>query len=262
MDEKLKKYLDWSKAVLMVSLALASLWYVRIYSRSVEPSNFRSFSVSGEGKAVAIPDVAEFSFSVLTQGGKNLGVLQRENTVKVNRAIGVAKAAGVEDKDVKTTEYTVEPRYQYFNCSSGLLDSGKPCPPPEIVGYIVRQTVAVKVRDFSKVGDLLRDVVESGANTVSQLNFTLDDQTEVQNQARAEAIQKAREKAASIVKAGGFRLGRLLSIEEGGGPVPVFYKTLSTEAFGRGGDFPAPAPAIEPGSQETQVVVTLRYEIK
>lgn len=262
MDEKSKKYLDWSKIVLMAALALSALWYVRTYSRSVEPSTFRSFTVTGEGKAVAIPDMAEFSFSVLTQGGKNLGALQQENTVKVNRAIGVAKAAGVEDKDIKTTEYTVEPRYQYFNCSPGLLDSGKPCPPPEIVGYTVRQTVAVKVRDFSKIGDLLRDVVESGANTVSQLNFTLDDPTETQNQARAEAIQKAKAKSKSIAKAGGFRIGRLLSIEEGGGPVPIFYKTLSTEAFGRGGDFPAPAPAIEPGSQETQVTVILRYEIR
>lgn len=262
MDLRLKNYLGWAALILMAALALSVLWYVRTYSRSVEPSTFRSFTVTGEGKAVAIPDVAEFSFSVLTQGGKNLGALQQENTVKVNRAIGVAKAAGVEDKDIKTTEYSVEPRYQYFNCSPGLLDSGKPCPPPEIVGYTVRQTVAVKVRDFTKVGDLLRDVVESGANTVSQLNFTLDDPTAVQNQARSEAIKKAREKAVSIAKAGGFRLGRLLSIEEGGGAVPIFYKALSTEAFGRGGDFPTPAPAIEPGSQETQVTVTLRYEIR
>jgi len=263
MDSKIKNYLGLVGVVLMAVLALSALWYVRTYSRSVEPSNFRSFSVSGEGKIVAIPDVAEFSFSVLTQGGKNLGELQRENTVKVNRAIGVAKAAGVEDKDMKTTEYNVEPRYQYFNCGPILLDSGKPCPPPEIVGYTVRQAVSIKVRDFSKVGDLLRDVVESGANTVSQLAFTVDDPTAVQNKAREEAIQKAKAKAKAIAKAGGFRLGRLLSIEEGGYyPQPVFYKTL--EAGGYGGDGPTslPAPAIEPGSQEIKVTVNLRYEIR
>ncbi|MBI3045947.1 MAG: SIMPL domain-containing protein [Candidatus Harrisonbacteria bacterium] len=260
MDSKIKNYLGWAGLVLMSALALSVLSYVRIYSRSVEPSTFRSFTVNGEGKAVAIPDVAQFTFSVLTQGGKNLGELQKENTTKINRAIGVIKAAGVQDKDVKTESYSVEPRYQYFNCGPVLLESGKPCPPPEIVGYTVSQTVSVKVRDFAKIGDLLRDAVESGANTVSQLSFTVDDQTEIQNQARAEAIQKAKAKAKTIAKAGGFRLGKLLSIEEGGGPIPVFYKSLGAEAFS--GAVPAVAPSIEPGSQEVRVTITLRYEIR
>ena len=262
MDLKIKSYLGWAGIVLMVALALSALSYVRTYSRASEPASFRSFSASGEGRVVAIPDVAQFTFSVLTQGGKNLGELQKENTIKVNRAIGVTKAAGVEDKDIKTESYSVEPRYQYFNCLPGLLDSGKPCPPPEIVGYTVQQVVSVKVRDFEKIGELLAEVVTSGANSVSQLNFTLDDPTAAENEARKEAIQKAKEKSLAISKAGGFRLGRLLSIDEGGGPVPVYYKALSAESFGRGGDFPAPAPSIEPGSQEVRVSVTLRYEIK
>ena len=263
MEEKIKRYSDWAKVVLMAALALSALWYARTYSRSVEPSTFRSFSVSGEGKVVAIPDVARFTFSVLTQGGKDLGALQKENTIKVNRALGVVKAVGVEDKDVKTESYSVEPRYQYFNCGPILLDSGKPCPPPEIVGYTVSQTVSVKARDFSKVGDLLRDVVGSGANSVSQLSFTVDDPTEIQNQARAEAIGKAKTKAKAIAKAGGFKLGDLLSIDEGGYyPQPVFYKTLEAGGYGGEGPVSLPAPAIEPGSQEVRVTVNLRYEIK
>src|SRR3990167_2011606 len=105
MDTKIKNYLGWSGVVLMAALALSALWYVRSYSKVIEPSSFRSFSASGEGKAVAIPDVAQFTFSVLTQGGKDLGALQKENTIKVNRAIGVVKGAGVEDKDIKTEQY-------------------------------------------------------------------------------------------------------------------------------------------------------------
>lgn len=245
---------------LMAALALSSLWYVRTYSRSAEPSSFRSFSVSGDGKVVAIPDVAEFTFSVLTQGGKDLGALQTENTTKVNRAIGVVKGAGVADEDVKTEQYSVEPRYKYFDCRPDYSSSGgNVCPPPEIVGYTVQQTVSVKVRDFSKVGDLLTQVVVSGANSVSQLNFTMDDPTALQNQARAEAIAKAKDKAKSIARAGGFGIGRLLSIDEGV-PTPVFYSK-----FGMGGvaeSAMAPSPSIEPGSQEIRVNVTLRYEIE
>lgn len=242
----------------MAAFSLAALWYVRSYSLVIEPSSFRSFTVSGEGKAVAIPDIAEFSFSVLTQGGKDLGALQKENTVKMNRAIGVIKAAEVDDKDIKTQQYSVEPRYQYFSCRYDVsADSeSKPCPPPEIVGYTVQQSVAVKVRDFEKVGNLLAEVVQSGANSVSQLSFTIDDRTEVTNQARAEAIAKAKEKAKSIAKAGGFRLGRLLSIEEGGGYMPIYSFGMSPM------EAKAPAPSIEPGSQEIQVSVTLKYEIR
>lgn len=262
MDLKIKNYLGWAGVALMVALALSSLWYVRTYSKSSEPSSYRSFSVSGEGKIVAIPDVAEFSFSVLTQGGKDLGALQAENTLKVNRAIGVVKGAGVVDEDVKTEQYSVEPRYKYFDCRPDYSSSGgNACPPPEIVGYTVQQTVGVKVRDFSKVGELLSQVVLSGANSVSQLNFTMDDPTELQNQARAEAISKAKAKAKSIARAGRFDVGKLLSIDEGG-YAPVYAKYAT---YGMGGDMEsasAPAPSIQPGSQEIIVNVTLRYEIE
>ena len=121
MDTKIKNYLGWAGVALMAALALSSLWYVRTYSKSAEPSSYRSFSVTGEGKGVAIPDVAEFSFSVLTQGGKDLSALQAENTLKVNRAIGVVKGAGVADEDIKTE--------QYIFCLNGKftlgLDDGK-----------------------------------------------------------------------------------------------------------------------------------------
>lgn len=263
MDSKIKNYLGWATVVLMAALAISALWYVRTYSKSSEPSSYRSFSVTGEGKVVAIPDIAKFTFSVLTQGGKDLGALQAENTIKVNRAIGVAKGSGVADEDIKTEQYSVEPRYKYFDClPSPYSDSGaNACPPPEIVGYTVQQAVSVKVRDFSKVGSLLSEVVQSGANSVSQLLFTLDDPTEVQNQARAEAITKAKEKAKSIAKAGRFDLGRLLSIEEGGGYYPVYKYGFGGGAESMASDA-APAPAIEPGSQYVQVTVTLRYEIE
>ena len=84
----------------------------------------------------------------------------------------------------------------------------------------------------------------------------------MENEARAEAVSKAKTKAEALADAAGFRLGRLLSIDEGG-PGPIF------EKYGRGGDLAyataaasAPAPTIEPGSQEVLVALTLRYEIK
>ncbi len=261
MDTKIKNYMGWAGIVLMAALALSALWFVRAYSKVSEPSSFRSFSASGEGKVVAIPDVAQFTFSVVTQGGADLGASQKDNTAKVNKAIGVIKAAGVADKDIKTEQYSVEPRYEYCqpNVYGAPTSGTTQCPPPKIVGYTVQQSVSVKARDFSKVGGMLADVVQSGANSVSQLSFVLDDPTAVQNQARAEAIQKAKAKAESIASAGGFSLGKLLSISEGGtAPVPMY-------SLGFGGakmeSSMAPSPVIQAGSQDVIVDVTLSYEI-
>lgn len=256
MDEKIKNALGGVAVIVGVLLTFATASYVSSYAKSVDPSSFRDFSVAGDGKAVIVPDVARFSFSVITEGGKDVGMLQQENTKKVNAINAYVKTEGVGEKDIKTLNYNIDPRYQYFSCSG----DGKPCPPPEIVGYTINQSVQVTVRDFSKIGALLSGVVANGANSVSQLTFTVDDPTMVQNEARAEAIVKAKQKAQGLAAAGGFRLGKLLSIEESSSqppyPYPMYDKAMG---FGGGGSI---APAIEPGSQEISVSVILRYEMR
>lgn len=250
METKIKNYLGIALIISLLVGAYGVFSFVRSYEDIAETS---SFSASAEGKIVAIPDIAQFSFSVVTQGGTNLQDTQDENTGRTNAAISFAKSKGVEAKDISTEEYRVEPRYQYYNCDR----YNTVCPPYEIVGYTVTQTVLVKVRNFGAIGDLLTGVVENGANTVSQLNFTVEDPTELQNQAREKAIAKAKEKAKSIAKAGGFKLGKLRSISEGSYyPVPMF---STMEAKG-GAD--APSPTVEPGSYDVTANVTLTYEIR
>ncbi|MEK7173829.1 MAG: SIMPL domain-containing protein, partial [Patescibacteria group bacterium] len=194
--------------------------------------------------------------------------LQQANTQKTNGAIAFVKEKGVEAKDIKTQSYNVEPRYQYFNCGpiyregeTNIYSSGLPCPPSEIVGYTVRTIVSIKVRNFEEVGAILSGVVQNGANSVSGLQFTVDDPTMVENEARAEAIAKAKEKAEALADAGEFRLGRLLSINESNGAVP-YYDRLYAEGIGGGMPTAAPAPVIEAGSQEFQITMTLTYEIR
>jgi uncharacterized protein len=262
MNLRIKNFIGYAFGIALVVGAVSSLWYVYAFSRSIEPSSFRSFSVTGEGKAVTIPDIAQFTFQVISQGGTDLTDVQRINTQKTNNAIAFVKSKNIDEKDIKTQSYSLEPRYQYFNCRSRELNSevAIPCPPPEIVGYTVRASVQVKIRDFEKIGELLSGVVQNGANSVSGIQFTVDDPTEVENKARAEAIVKAKEKAQAIAVAGSFRMGRLLSIQEGGGFSPVYQRSF---AEGIGGDSMAvSAPVIEPGSQDFQVTMTLVYEIR
>ncbi|MBI4136339.1 MAG: SIMPL domain-containing protein [Candidatus Vogelbacteria bacterium] len=271
MNDRTKNYLGWA-IVIAVLASVGALWSLaQTYSKSLQPSAYRSFSVSGQGKVVARPDVAMFTFSIINEGGTDIAVLERDNTARGNKINSWLKEQGVADKDIKTEQYNLSPRYQNTFCrpaSPASPNRGEPaggtgiCPPPSIVGYTVTQSVGVKVRDFAKIGAILSGVVERGANNVSQLNFTIDDPIAVENEARTKAIAEAREKAKIVAKAGGFRLGRLLGIDEGG-PTPVY-----AEKFGRMmsldgavASAPLPAPTIEPGSQEVVVNVTLRYEI-
>ncbi|MCH7828501.1 SIMPL domain-containing protein [Patescibacteria group bacterium] len=250
----LKNYLLLTVIGTLIVFGLSIVWFVASYSKATEPASFRSFQVLGEGSVTTIPDIAQFSFGVITQGGIDLAVTQEENTREVNAAIAFLKEQNIEEKDISTKAYQVSPRYQYYICNG---ENG-PCPPAEIVGYTVQQTVQVKVRDFSVIGGLLAGVVENGANSVSQLSFTIDDPTQVQNEARAKAIKKAKEKAQAIAEAGGFKVGRLLSIQESFSP-SFGYVTLESSR----GEAPSPpAPSIEPGSQEVSVVMTLKYEIR
>lgn len=265
MSNRIKDLIGVAAIAGIVVFSYAAWVYVDAFSKSIQPSSFRSFSVSGEGEVVTIPDVAQFTFKVVTEGKTNIEDLQTQNVEKTNNAIAFVKSQGVEGKDIKTQDFRLDPRYQYYNCSVRPLGEGvEPCPPPDIVGYTIIQTVMVTVRDFKKIGAIVSGVVENGANSVSQLSFTIDDPDKAQSDARAQAIQKAKEKAEALAKAGGFSVGRLLSIQEGGGPIyyPV-YENQRTD-FGLGGaPLPSvPAPTIEPGSQEVKVFVTLVYEIE
>lgn len=257
----MKGYLNIAATILLLTSSYGIVRYVNSYNASIQPSSFRSFAVTAEGKSTSIPDVAKFSYSVITEGGKNIKESTEKNTAKANDIMAFLKGSKVADADIKTTSYSVEPRTQYYSCVPDVNGLTKRCPPSEIVGYTIRQSVEVKVRDFSLIGDILNGVVVKGANSVSDLQFTTDDPTKVEDEARVNAIEKAMAKAEGIALAGGFKVGRLLSVDEyNNSPIP-YYSYASEKAMGIGGAM-APAPVIAPGTQDTKVSVTLRYEIR
>ena len=251
-----KNLLAVTGSIALLAAAVSSVWFVYTYTQSIDTS-MRSFSVVGEGKVIAVPDVAEFQATVLTEGGLDVAELQKTNAEKSNAIIEFLKGKEIEDKDVQSSGYSINPRYTYKPCSPKGV-----CPEPEITGYSVSHTISVKVRDFAKAGEILKGVVGAGANTVSGLSFTIDDRAALEQEARTKAIADAAQKAQAVANAAGFRLGRLLSIEESLSPWPMPYYD-----FGRGGGGDVAteakiAPNIEPGSQEVTIQVTARVEIK
>jgi len=206
--------------------------------------------------------------------------LQSQNTIAINKAMAFVKSEGIANKDIQTQYYDVSPRYQTDNCnnitvpqannesSSGSIGTAismpaiQSCPPASIVGYTITQTIDVKIRDFTKIGSIMSGVVANGANQVGQLSFTLDDPSTTQNQAEADAITKDKAEAQIIATAGDFKIGKLLNIEIGGTPYPVYSQNAEIGAMAAPSTATSPAPTIQPGSEEVDTSVTLQYEIR
>lgn len=241
------------KAGAYALIAIAAVMASYQYKVSVDETYpTRTFSVEGTGDVDTTPDLAMFSATVLTDGGKNVVEVQTANTEKMNRLNAFLKEQGVAKEDLKTEQYNLSPRYSYAPCLAGS------CPAPAITGYSLTQTLQVKVRDTSKLGDLLSGVVASGANSVSEVRFVIDDNTAVKDEAREKAIVDAKKKAKVLAKAAGFRVGKLVSLYESTTPVSMPYGLGGADMSGLKAEA---APVVEPGTQSTKIQMTLTYEI-
>ncbi len=213
-------------------------------------------TVDGIGKATAVPNIATLSFTTMGEG-KTASQAQDEATKKNNVALALIKEKGVEDADVKTTSYSLSPKYSYSQpCYNG------PCVYDEqrIVGYVVNQTTEVRVRDLGMVGDLLALLGDAGVSQLYGPNFTVEDEDAVRAEARKEAIDEARAKAKVLARDLGVRLVRVVSFSESGGGYPgPFYR--SDMALG-GALESKVSPNIVPGENEIVSQVYITYEIR
>ncbi len=240
------------------TLALGELKGLRFIGSGVSATN--TVTVSGEGEEFAVPDTAEFSVSVQEEA-KEVKSAQEVATKKGNEIISYLESQGVEKKDIRTTDYSVYPQYDYV---SDVCANGGYCRPGKQVlrGYQVSQTLTVRVRDTEKAGDILSGVGSRGASFVSGLSFTIDDQDALEARARGEAIDDARAKAETLAKQLGVSLVRVVGFSEGGDR-PVYYaKAMSMAADGMGGMEAAPAPQIPTGENKITSNVSITYEIQ
>ena len=215
-----------------------------------------TITVDGSGKAAAIPDIATISFTVMGEG-KTASQAQDEATKKNNVALALLKEQGIEEKDFKTTSYSVSPKYNY----------PQPCYTPpcaydeqRVVGYQVQQSTEVKVRELGKTGDLLSLLGDAGISQLYGPNFMVENEDLVRAEARKEAIDEARAKAKVLARDLGVRLVRVVSFNEsaGGYPMPYYSRDL-----GMGGVMEAKAsPEIAPGENEIVSQVYITYEIR
>lgn len=258
--ERLRKALLAAVIVLAVFLgiqALASLQEMRYIGAGIAPAN--TISVSGYGETFAVADIATFSFSVVSQK-PTVKAAQEDATAKINAVTAYLKSAGVDAKDLQTTDYSINPQYDYVQqaCSGGYCPGGTQV----LRGYEVRQTTSVKVRDTAKAGDLLAGVGDKGATEVSGLNFTFDDPQQAQDETRAKAIADAKSKADELARQLGVRIVRVVSFSESGYYPPMPYAARGGVEVANQASDAKVAPAIEIGQNKVTSNVSVTYEIR
>jgi len=248
MDQENQRRVFFTLLSLLLVVVILSV-SVDAYNK-IRAGSENTITVSGIGKVYAKPDLALTSFSVITEA-KTVAQALGQNNEKMNEVISSAKEQGVEDKDLKTTDFNIYPRYEWQELSeSSIYPPGKRV----LVGYEVRQSLEVKIRELERIGEIIQGATDAGANQVGNLQFTIDDQDELKKQAREEAIKQAKEKAQELASQLGIRLIRISNFSEGS----QVYRTYELEesAMGKGG-----GAEIEMGENKIEVSVTITYEI-
>lgn len=220
-----------------------------------------TISVSGEGEVFAPADIGQFSFSVNAEG-ESASEAQEESGTKINDIIAYLKEQGIEDKDIKTQNYNLYPKWRY---EERVCAFNSYCPPGERVqdGFEATQSVTVRVRDTKMAGAIVAGVGERGATNISGLNFTIDDVETLREEARALAIEDAKTKAQVLAEQLGVSVVRLASYYENGGgyPEPYYFeaKAMAMDSAEEGGFGGAEMPV---GENSTKVTVNVTYEVR
>lgn len=207
-------------------------------------------SVSADAKISAAADIATLSFGVATGRQSSAKAAIALVTKNMTAIIAAVKKAGVEDKDIATQSFRLNPTYDYTN--------GTQVPR----GFEANQTLNVKVRDLDKVGDVLSSATNAGANQVDNIVFSIDNSDDLKAQVRSAAIEKAKAKAEVLARSLRMRLGRIREFSEDGNSMPrpmmIEGKSMAYDGIG-GADASLPVPS---GEQEIISYVKLTYELR
>lgn len=246
--------------IILALIVIALAAYAHLTLREARYINIgpTTINVVGVGEVLAVPDIGQFSFAVLAEGD-DAAMAQTASAEAINEILAYLSASGVEERDVKTENYNLNPNYRY---DERICANGNYCPPGERVldGYEVSQNVSVKVRDLDKAGTLISGVGERGATNISSLQFTVDDDEALKAEARAAAIANAKENANALAADLGVRIVRMIGFwEEQGYPEPY---------YGYGGDMMVEkavqnlAPDLPVGENKTTSRVNITYEVQ
>jgi len=173
------------------------------------PADATLLQVSAHGETSRAPDLAQISAGVVTQN-LDANAAMRANAQRMSAVIAALRQAGVAERDIQTSSINLEPQYKYA-----------PNQRPTITGYQVSNTVNVRLRDLTRIGDVLDALVKQGANQINGPTFTLDKPDAAVDAARTDAIKRAQARADLYAAATGLKVRRIVSISESGEAPPT-----------------------------------------
>lgn len=232
-------------AILALALVLSACGPTTINQDA--PANLRTLNVNGLGQVYLTPDVAYINIGVNTQN-PSASEAVATNKEQSNAVIEAIKAAGVDEKDIHTTNFSIwsNPQYDTNGQVSGTT-------------YVVDNTVNVTVRNLDSLGNLLDSAISAGANNIYSIQFDVADKTAAVKEARASAVEDAKSQAQELADTAGLSLGEIQNIS--------FYESSPTAYFeGKGGGGGVASEAavvpIQPGQLAISVTVNATYTIK
>ena len=201
--------------------------------------------VSATGEATRVPDVAVISAGVVSRSATATGAIQ-DAAGRMERVRAALKRAGIADRDIQTSNLSLNPEYRYPDNQA-----------PQLTGYTASNQVTIRFRDIRNSGKILDALVAEGANQISGPNLTIDQPDAALDEARAKAVATGRARADLYARSLGMRVVRLVSVSESGGyavppPAPPMPMMMAREASSK----------IDPGEQKLQVSLAMVYELQ
>ena len=201
--------------------------------------------ISATGEATRVPDVAVITAGVITRAATARAALQ-QNAARMERVRAALKQAGIADRDIQTSNISLNPEYRYVQDQ-----------PPRLTGYSASNQLNVRFRDIAKSGDILDALVAEGANSINGPTLTIDKPEEALDEARAKALGVGRARAQVYARALGMRVVRLVSVSESGGnfppPMPVMMEARGQAVAGT---------KIDPGEQQLSITLGMVFELQ
>ncbi len=208
------------------------------------PANGTVLDVNVEGRTTRVPDIATIRAGVVSQGATAAAALA-DNAQRMTRVLAALKQARVADRDIATSTVGLSPQYRYAD--------GKP---PVITGYQATNTVTIRFRDVAKSGSVLDALVAQGANQIDGPNLSIDQPDAALDEARTDALKRARSRADLYAAAAGLRVARIVTIAESGQdsggqpPRPIMYARAQMADA---------KTEIAPGEQDVTVTLSVRF---
>lgn len=209
-------------------------------------------TVQAEGRSTRKPDLAVFTAGVAT-AGKTAGEAMAANAAQMNKVVAALKRAGIAERDIQTSNLSLSPVYAPQRpMPNGTVEVQD----PEIIGYQANNSVTVRQRNLAEFGKTIDTLIAAGANQVNGPSFEVDDNDAALDEARNDAMKKARGRANLYASAAGLKIVRILSISESGGYAPrppIAYRMVAQEAAG--------STPVMSGEIALQANVTVQYEL-